>query len=421
MGQTAPSQPNDLDRPMIPSRLISLALVCACSASSLAQGSLVITDVTVIDGTGAAGRPNSAVIITGNRIDSIVDARRRAAFPKGARVIQATGKFVIPGLWDMHVHLSAKDLPLFVAHGVTGVRDMGNRLSDVDSWRAQIAGGTVTGPTIVRVGPILNGQVFGPTHVQIRNESEARAAVQVLKHVGVDAIKLHKMLSREAYLGLSDEARKSGIPFVGHIPQTVTAQEASDAGQASFEHMETLFEGGSPLKREDAPALFERFVRNGNAYTPTLVNYRGSADPANIDPELLRQYPDIPAGRSRIFQQFLEFLGLMNEKGVTLMTGTDLGSKWISPGSSLHDELAIFVEAGLTPMQALQAGTRNPARFLHIDAGTLEPGRAANLVLLDANPLDDIRNTARIRAVVLNGRFLDKPQLQRLALASRAK
>jgi imidazolonepropionase-like amidohydrolase len=394
------------------SSFIGLALVCVGATSSLAQTSLVLTEVTVIDGTGAPIRPGRAVIITGNRIDSIVDAHRRESFPKGARVIRAPGKFVIPGLWDMHVHSRAEDLPRFVAYGVTGVRDMGNRLSDVDSWRAQIADGRSIGPTIFRVGPILNGQVFGPTHVEIRDEAEARGAVRVLKHAGVDAIKLHKMLSREAYLGLSDEARKLGIPFVGHIPVTVTAQEASDAGQASFEHMETLFEGNSPLKREDAPALFERFVKNGNAYTPTLVNYRGSAEPENIDPELLKKYPDIPAGRKRILKQFLELLGLMNQAGVTLMTGTDLGSKWISPGSSLHDELALFVEAGLTPMQALQAATRNPARFLRVEAGTLEAGKAANLVLLDANPLEDIRNTRRISGVILSGRFLEKPPQQ---------
>ncbi len=413
--------PSDFDRHMMGSLCIGLALVCACTTSSPSQESLVLTDVTVIDGTGAAIRPNSAVIITANRIDSVVDARRSESFPKGARVIRAAGKFVIPGLWDMHVHLSAEHLPLFVAYGVTGVRDMGNKLSDVDSWRAQIADGTLIGPTILRVGPILNGQVFGPTHVEIRNESEARAAVRLLKHVGVDAIKLHKMLSREAYLGLSDEAKKLGIPFVGHIPVTVTAKEASDAGQASFEHMETLFEGNSPLMGDETPALFERFVKNGNAFTPTLINYRGSAEPANIDPELLKQYPDMPAGRQRIFKQFLGLLGAMNKTGVTLMTGTDLGSKWISPGSSLHDELAIFVEAGLTPMQALQAATRNPARFLRIEAGTLEAGKAANLVLLDANPLEDIRNTRRISAVILNGRFLEKARLQQLLSNSHSK
>jgi len=315
----------------------------------------------------------------------------------------------------MHVHLTTTDLPAFVAYGVTGVRDMGNILSDVEKWRAQISDGTLVGPQIVRVGPILNGQVFGPTHVEIRSEAEARAAVRLLKQVGVDEIKVHKVLSREAYFGVSDEAKKLGIPFVGHIPETVTPLEASDAGQASIEHMQTLFERNSPPKREEMPALFARFAKNHNCYTPTLVNYRGSADPANIDPELLKKYPDIPAGRKQIFNQFLELLVLMNQAGVTLMTGTDLGvQKWVSPGSSLHDELAIFVEAGLTPMLALQAATRNPARFLGVNAGTVEPGKLANLVLLDANPLENIRNTTRIRAVILNGKYFDRAQLDRL-------
>jgi imidazolonepropionase-like amidohydrolase len=396
----------------MPASILSLALLCLWSTNSQAQGSLVITNATVIDGTGSAPRSNSAIIITGNRIDSIIDAGHRASFPNGARIIDAAGKFVIPGLWDMHVHMRASDLPLFVAYGVTGVRDMGNRLADVDDWRARIATGALVGPRIYRVGPILNGQVFGPAQVEITNEAEARAAVRVLQHVGVDEIKIHKMLSREAYFGLSDEARKLGIPFVGHIPVSVTAHEASDAGQASFEHMQTLFESGAPLKREDAPALFAQFVKNGNSFTPTLVSYRASADPANIDSALLRKYPDIPAGRKQILSQFLGLLLVMQQAGVTLLTGTDLGSKGISAGASLHDELAIFVEAGLTPMQALQAATRNPARFLHSDAGTIEPGKLANLVVLDASPLEDIHNTRRMHAVILNGRVFDKSQLQ---------
>src|SRR5260370_1074327 len=125
---------------------ISLFLLCSWPIASLAQRPIVLTDVTVINATGVAPRPNCAVIITGNRIDSIVDARRRASIPKGARIIRAPGKFVIPGLWDMHVHLTANDLPAFVAYGVTGVRDMGNILSEVDAWRAQISDGTLVGP-----------------------------------------------------------------------------------------------------------------------------------------------------------------------------------------------------------------------------------------------------------------------------------
>lgn len=399
--------------------LVGVASLCAWTPCG-AQNRLVLTDVTVIDATGAPVQPNRTVIISGNHIDTIVPTSPATAIPKGARVIPAEGKFLIPGLWDMHVHLSANHLSALVANGVTGVRDMGNILSEVDAWRAQIAAGTRVGPWIFRVGPTLNGKAFGPVHVEITNGAEARAAVRVLKHVGVDAIKIHRALSRDAYFALSDEAKKSAIPFVGHIPQAVTAQEASDAGQASFEHMETLFEGNAPLKREEAPALFARFVRNNNSYTPTLVNYRGSTEPQNIEPDLLRKYPDLPAGRKRIFQMFVELVGEMNRAGVTLMTGSDLGSKWISPGSSLHDELQLFVDAGLTPMEALQAATRNPARFLRVNAGTVEPKKLANLVLLEANPLDDIRNTRRIAGVVLNGKFFDRTQLAALKASNEA-
>ena len=393
-------------------------LTCAVAVSlglanpGIAQDSLVIADVTVIDATGAAPRPNSTVVLAGGRIVVIGDGR--TPIPRRSRVVRAPGKFLIPGLWDMHTHLRENQLAMLVAHGVTGVRDMGNILSDVDRWRAETATGARVAPRIFRVGPVLNGQSFGPAHVAITNAAEARVAARVLKHVGVDALKTHRALSRDAYFALTDEAKRLGIRVVGHIPQTVTAAEASDAGQASFEHTETLFEGQEPLKQEEASELFARFVKNGNAYTPTLVAYRGSTEPANIDSALLRKYPDIVSGRRKLFGQFVTLVGLMNKAGVVLMTGSDLGARWISPGSALHEELALFVEAGLTPMEALQAATRNPARFLGIPAGTVEPSMLADLILLDANPLEDIRNSRRIHAVVLDGRYFEKAELDRL-------
>jgi imidazolonepropionase-like amidohydrolase len=407
-------------RPTLTLLLCAGALLCATPMWTAAQTALVISDVTVIDATGAGPRPHSTVILVGDRIDAVVDAAA-FALPRGARVIPGRGKFLIPGLWDMHVHLSEHHLPRLVAYGVTGVRDMGNMLADVDRWRGAISAGVLVGPQIFRVGPTLNGKAFGPVHVEITNAQEARAAARLLKHVGVDAIKTHRALPREAYFALIDEAKKVGIPLVGHIPQTVTAQEASDAGQASFEHMETLFEGTTPLKAEEAPALFQRFVKNGNRYAPVLVQYRGSTEAANIDPELLRKYPDLPAGRKRIFNSFLELVGHMNRAGVILMTGTDLGAKWISPGTSLHEELALLVDAGLTPMQALQAGTRNPARFLGLKAGTVEPGMAANLILLNASPLVDIRNSRQIHAVILRGEVLDSTRLRTLSKPGAAR
>ena len=375
---------------------------------------LAIVNVTVIDATGSPAQPHKTVLIAGDHIDAIVEAK--APVPKGSRIIRGDGRFLIPGLWDMHVHLTERDLPTLVAYGVTGVRDMGNVLADVDVWRGMIAAGGLVGPHILRVGPILNGIEYGPVQLAITDESQARTAVRVLKKAGVDAIKVHAALPRDAYFALADEARKQAIPFVGHVPRTVTPLEASSAGQASLEHMQTIFEGQSPPKQGSEPQLFAAFAKNGTAYDPTLVAYRGSTDPRNVDPELLQKYPDLIAGRRKFFARFLELVGMMNRQHVMLLSGTDLSInfKWLLPGVSLHDELALLVDAGLSPMEALQTATRNPGQFLHINVGTIEAGQRADLIILDANPLADINNIRHIRAVVLNGEFLDQSRLDGL-------
>ena len=175
------------------------------------QSRLAIVNVAVIDATGSAVQHHKTVLVAGDHIDAIVEAQ--APLPKGSRIIRGDGRFLIPGLWDMHVHLSERDLPILVAYGVTGVRDMGNVLADVDVWRGKIAAGGLVGPHIFRVGPILNGMEYGPVQLAIENEAQARTAVRVLKKVGVDAIKVHVALSRDAYFALVDEARKQSIPF----------------------------------------------------------------------------------------------------------------------------------------------------------------------------------------------------------------
>jgi imidazolonepropionase-like amidohydrolase len=391
------------------------ALLVAIPLATVAQTrSIVFTDVTVIDATGTPAQPGMTVVIRDGLIARI-GKTGSVSVPAGSLVVQGRGKYLIPGLWDMHVHLTEDDLAPLVANGVTGVRDMGNVLADVDAWRGRIAARALVGPRIFRVGPILNGEEFGPEQLAIHTEAEARTAVRVLKKVSVDAIKVHTMLPREAYFALADEARKLAIPFVGHVPQSVAPFEASNAGQASLEHIQTLFEGQFPPKPDSEPQLFALFAKNGTVFDPTLVTYRGSTQAQNVDPALLRDYPDLLPGRQKLFARFVELVGLMNRAGVTLLTGTDLsGFKWISPGASLHDELALFVDAGLTPMEALQTATRNPARFLHVEAGTIEVGKRADLVLLDANPLADIRNTRRISAVVLDGTLFDRTRLDTL-------
>ena len=402
-------------QPLRIATLFSLvASILHAQARRAPQPRLAIVNVAVIDATGSPVQHHKTVLIAGGRIDAIVEAK--APLPKGSRIIRGDGRFLLPGLWDLHVHLTERDLPILVAYGVTSVRDMGNVLAEVDVWRGNIAAGGLVGPHILRVGPILNGTEYGPVQLAIANEAQARTAVRVLKKVGVDAIKVHAEVSRDAYFALADEARKQSIPFVGHVPRSVTPLEASNAGQASLEHMQTIFEGQSPPKPDSERQLFAAFAKNGTAYDPTLVAYRGSTEPQNVDPELLQKYPDLIAGRKKFFALFLELVGMMNREHVMLLAGTDLSVnfKWLSPGASLHDELALLVVAGLSPMEALQTATRNPGRFLHIDAGTIEVGQRADLVLLDANPLDDIHNIRHIRAVVLDGKLLDRSRLDAL-------
>jgi hypothetical protein len=438
---------------------------------------LAFTHVTVIDMTGAPPKPDMTVVIRGNRIAS-VGQTGRVRVPRGARVIDATGKFLIPGLWDMHVHIkkTERSLPMFIANGVTGVRNTGGIPEDLFRWRAEIASGRLLGPRIVACGPVVEGE--NPSHpdhaVVVRNAAEGRAAVISLRRRGADFIKVYDGVPRDAYFAIAKESRRQRIPFVGHIPASVTMMEATDAGQRSVEHLGSIFEGSSaaetelrnwvdpPMQEGDfsaiprriaargnpmldtysderARVLFTHFVRNRTWQVPTLLvkqiwayvddvstvkDTRFRYVPQSIREEwspqrqMLFRYrtPDFIAYQKRLFQREMELVGAMHRAGVEFMTGTDVGGAYTYYGFSLHDELALFVEAGFTPMEALQAATRNPARFLDEleSQGTVERGKLANLVLLEANPLENIRNSQRINAVVLNGRYLPKETLQRM-------
>jgi len=282
------------------------------------------------------------------------------------------------------------------------------------------------------------------------NESEARGAVRALYKCGVDCIKVHRAISREAYFGAVDESRKLGLSVAGHIPRTVTPQEASQAGQAFIEHVITLFEGtfahshqsesyAAALDRfaqESADALFALFSSNKTAFTPTLVSHRMATQFGRTNPNPRDKYvsrsaaqwtaelvsrdknqltPEFYENKAQEFRIALPLVKKMQQAGVLLLAGSDVGPAGSYPGFDLHDQLELMVQAGLTPMQALQSATRNPAAFLKLDdTGTVAVGKIADLVLLDANPLEKITNTKGIRAVVLRGRYLDREALNGL-------
>jgi imidazolonepropionase-like amidohydrolase len=414
--------------------LLACCMLCSLPAAAQKDNSLVITHVMVIDCTGAAAKPNSTVVVTGGFI-SAVGPSETVKIPSGARVIDASGKFLIPGLWDMHGHLTdaTEDaFPLLIMNGVTGVRDMGGDLAQIDRWRSEINDGTRVGPHIIRAGPFVDGPKQGVSNrLTVHTPEEARQAVHTLKAKGVDFIKIHNALPPDAFFALMDEARKEHIPVAVHLPQGVSSAEASDAGVASLEHIETINE--SALWRKGATAktveqavdenlgpagqeLFQRFVKNGTWYVPTLVAYERGFVLWSNDPESLKP-------RLEVHQKQIELVRMMHKAGVQIMAGSDFSDWGMVPGIDLHNELALLVEAGFSPLEALQAATLNPAKFLGKTEtfGTIQVGRTADLVLLDMNPLEDISHTRKIHAVMLGGKFFPVASIRAQALQDAAK
>jgi imidazolonepropionase-like amidohydrolase len=450
--------------------LAGLALCAAASRAAAAEPErpLVVTNVTVIDTTGGPARPGMTVVVEGERITR-VDGGKDAAAPKGARVVDGSGKFLIPGLWDMHIHTffgdwvpGGKDvtLPLFIANGVTGARDMGSDLDPILAARADVAAGRLLGPRLVVSGPMLDGPKSQfPAALKIDTPDDGRRAVDTLKERGVDFIKIQSYVPREAYFAIADESRKRKIVFAGHVPDAVRASEASNAGQKSFEHLIGVFEGSSTaedalLKGPKSPgrfletydaaneaALITLLAKNRTWQCPTLYWERGQwlVDVIDVtkDPDAkyapaswrTKTWPTFTAGiikdmdtdplpvREKFVAHELEIVKRLQKAGVPFLAGTDTPAGVdVLPGFSLHQELQRFVAAGFTPLEALQTATLNPAKFLDrlADFGTVEKGKIADLVLLDANPLDDIRNTRRISAVVANGAYYSRERLDRI-------
>jgi len=466
---------------------VLFALFCGCACSQ----SLVIQHVTVIDATGHAAQPDRTVIVDRDRIVAVVPSKK-AHFPKNAQIVDGIGKFLIPGLWDMHVH-GASDARapwshlLFLANGVVGVRDMAGP-PDARAWRAGQASSPDPSPTIYLGSPIVDGpNPVWPDSLVAANEAQGREQVDQQQLRGADFIKVYSRLSRNVYFAIADEANKRGIPFEGHVPELVTAADASSAGQRSIEHLtrvadacskeesaidvelqrsRTLFrapdatmaqkiDAGSNIillnmrtvasfDEATAQSLFALFVKNRTWQCPTLILLRAQIDdplPAD-DPRLkylskdvrakwdagyYRHFPSEPrAAMAKLtkaeFDESMRIVGLMYRAGVPILAGTDAMNPECFPGFSIHDELALLVGAGLSPLAALQAATRNAAQFMgQLDRrGTIEVGKIADLVLLDADPLADIHNTRSVRAVVLNGKLYPHEELDAMLLKAQA-
>jgi Amidohydrolase family len=476
--------------------LTAVGILLSCATGLHAQA-LIFRHVTVIDATGAAPQKDVDVAIDGPRIVTIAKKiRLPRAEAARVRIVEAKGKFLIPGLWDMHVHLSAPEIyfPLLVANGITGVREMfsGIPIQTIRQWRALPDVPRIVAPGFLDGPPMLSGGTPPPGAIAIGTPDQARFAVRALAQSGVDFIKVYNSIPRDAYFALAAEARAIGIPFAGHVPEAVSPAEASGVGQHSQEHLINILlacstkeaelraarvammldpnmtgearmrELGFPnpaglidtYDEQKAAALFQTFVRNGTWQTPTLALLDGFAhardenvvnDPRRKyfpkvwtdawDPRKTyflrdlfvknavpddRQYNALNVRIRVLLERYEKLVGDMHRAGVEFLAGTDAnGVNPVMPGFGLHRELELLVAAGLTPLEALQCATRNPARYFGqaTQGGTVEVGKAADLVLLNADPLSDIGNTRQIEAVVMRGRYYSRADLD--AMLSR--
>jgi hypothetical protein len=446
-----------------------LAAACPVVAQTQPQDTASITHVTVIDVASGKELADQTVVLQGDRIVTVAAFDSTNA-PQG-RVIDAHGSFLIPGLWDMHVHIQdLEDLPLYIANGVTGVRLMfGSK--NTPSLRAEIAAVSVA-PEVIYGSAIVDGDPpVWEGSIIIRKPDDARRTVDEIKASGADFVKIYNGIPRDAYFALADEARKQNIPFVGHLPYGVRATEASDAGQRSIEHLDGLAiacskrelsiikelrplhylekmnlvaEAFNSFDAAQCQALLAQFRRNGTWQVPTLTVHRGMAflndSHFTSDPRLVYMSGEVrrrwependfrfrrwrPAEfelHRQIFTADKKLVGILFRAGVPMLAGTDAMNPFCMPGFSLHDELALLVESGLTPLAALQSATVRPAEFLGRteEVGLIAPGKRADLVLLSADPLADIHNSTQIQAVWLQGKYFDRAALDRLLEAAK--
>jgi hypothetical protein len=415
-----------------------------------------ITHATVINpASGGDELLDTTILVRDQRIIA-VGPTQTTVIPGGAVMHDVAGRFVIPGLWDAHVHLSQvgpKAFPIFVSNGITSVRDMGSDFDQIQRWKTERAAGAAI-PRILAPGPKLHGGSFiervGVRFTKWRHEirivtsaANAREAVDELKAQGVDFIKVHSNLTPELYDAIASESHKVHLEFSGHLPEAGPLAAAA-AGQRTIEHGRGMLLCSPQIWnriRSSEPAaaqycaplevqatLFPALVRAGSWFTPTLTSWRGNAmvgDPmlatwlnalpgsATVWPDLKNHWADmtgpIPTAFERqLLGEFGSLAAAASRAGVPLLAGTDLGDPYVIPGFALHDELSLMVKAGVTTLEALQSATSQPARAFGLSnvVGTIAVGQAADLLILNADPLADIDNTRRIHAVVFNGQWL---------------
>ena len=446
--------------------MVSEVLFCAvsllCAPTTRAPDSVVaFVNVTVIPMDRERSVRGQTVVVRGARITEIGPSSEVKP-PRGSQVVNGRGKFLIPGLAEMHAHIPGGEVPdslvertlfLYVSRGITTVRGMLGHPRHLD-LRARVTRGGLLAPTIYTSGPSFNGNSVPTPGAAARMVTEQKAA-------GYDFLKIHPGIDGEVFDTLAATARRLGIRLAGHVPLDVGLERALESGYVTIDHLDGYIEAvvrngqeskffglnlGARIDESRVPVLIRATKESGVWNVPTQVlmenlvpgttleELQGQPEMRYVSPETLSKWAETkrtllaetgstPASAARVMEVRRRLIKALHTAGAGLLLGSDAPQIYNVPGFSTHRELETLVAAGLTPYQALETGTRNIAVFFGTlpKTGTVEVGKMADLILLDANPLTDVRNTARQSGVMLRGRWLPKSVIEsRLAAIARS-
>jgi imidazolonepropionase-like amidohydrolase len=405
------------------------------------KGALAVTNATLVDGTNRAPVADAVVVVEGDRITA-AGPRASVRIPKGAKILDAGGRYVMPGLWDMHAHFEQVEWgPVYLAAGVTTVRDVGNEFEFITSTRDAIRGGRGLGPRMLLAG-VVDGKSPLALGVNIADTpEEGRAVVRRYHDAGFQQMKIYSSVKPDVLKAVAAEAHSLGMTVTGHVPEGMNAFQGVEAGMDQINHAQYLppvmvkdyrpRRGAVPpaidFSSPEAQSAIRFFKEHGTVFDPTLSIFEWFLHPANvpfaqIEPGAAKLPPELvgainntgvppqaaPAARAAV-EQFISIVGALHRAGIPIVAGTDQ----VVPGHSLHRELELYVKAGFTPLEAIQAATIVPARVMKMDKelGTIEPGKLADLIIVDGNPLEAVENTRRVRWVVSGGRVFEAAAL----------
>ena len=400
-------------------------------------GVIILEGATVIDGTGDLPKPNTTIVINGSRIaylSSDTANNYDLNFSAAKNVINLAGKYIIPGLFDMHAHVanvrknsynqneSEYMLRMLLTHGVTTIRNPGGPTEQSVALRENVSEGKIAGPQIFTAGQLLNTPQIPVPFVekQVQTEQDVRQEVRTQAAVGVDYVKLYVGLTPELVQAAINEAHSNGIKVIGHLYMT-SWTDAANLGIDALTHGVPvspflLSEANQQKFLEAGDHPFNHFLwldlvdLNGpkiNEMIMALVNNNIPIDPTlDIYEAMIKEEPQ----NQYLWPKILQLTKMLYENGVTILSGSDIPNFELVPGASLHQELEILVQAGIPPLEVVKIASSNAATALGIedDVGIIEPGKQADMIVLSENPLDDIRNTKKIEAVISDGRFVDR-------------